>query len=422
MILDFNIVYSLLSKFERAGQEETPSTPIRLVREMLDKLPPEIWSDSSKTFLDPACSTGTFLLEIVRKLNIGLASQMPDQTERLKHILTKQVWGLELSRVPFFMTKAAFEKLFIDTTGIVGEVNIYHANALDGVEEIKDMKFDVVVMNPPYNKPVHKDGRKGGYGGRSLWDKFLEMAIDDLVKDHGHLVSVNPSAWRKPESDRSKTLFSKLCHENHMQYLEIHSESDGNKSFGASTRFDFFCVQKSQNDALTVIQDEKGGKHSVDLNRRRWIPNFELELFDKLMASEGEETCEVIFSRSAYGSDKKNISTEQSNLFPYPVIHSMNLKGVGYIYSDQNDKGHFGQPKVVLSFNRRQQCPVNDYKGEYGMSQIAFGIPIKSKADGDKLIEFIESEDGRNLVLASKWSTFQTDWRMFTYFKEGFWR
>lgn len=422
MILDFNIVYSLLSKFERAGQEETPSTPIRLVREMLDKLPPEIWSDSSKTFLDPACSTGTFLLEIVRKLNIGLASQMPDQTERLKHILTKQVWGLELSRVPFFMTKAAFEKLFINTTGIVGEVNIYHANALDGVEEIKDMKFDVVVMNPPYNKPVHKDGRKGGYGGRSLWDKFLEMAIDDLVKDHGHLVSVNPSAWRKPESDRSKTLFSKLCHENHMQYLEIHSESDGNKSFGASTRFDFFCIQKSQNDALTVIQDEKGGKHSVDLNRRRWIPNFELELFDKLMASEGEETCEVIFSRSAYGSDKKNISTEQSNLFPYPVIHSMNLKGVGYIYSDQNDKGHFGQPKVVLSFNRRQQCPVNDYKGEYGMSQIAFGIPIKSKADGDKLIEFIESEDGRNLVLASKWSTFQTDWRMFTYFKEGFWR
>ena len=421
MNLDHNIVYSLTAQHERAGQEETPSTRVWLVREMLDKLPPEIWSNPDAKFLDPACSTGTFLLEIVRKLNIGLASQIPDQTERLKHILTKQVWGLESNKVPFKHARASFEELFIDT-GIVGEVNIYRANALDGAKEIKEMKFDVVVMNPPYNKPVHKDGRKGGYGGRSLWDKFLEMAIDDLVKDHGHLVSVNPSAWRKPESDRSKTLFSKLCHENHMQYLEIHSKADGNKAFGASTRFDFFCIQKIQNDALTVIQDEKGGKHSVDLNRRGWLPNFELELFDKLMASEGEETCEVIFSRSAYGSDKKNISTEQSNLFPYSVVHSMTLKGIKYIYSSKNTSGHFGQPKVILSFNEKQQCPANDHKGELGMSQISFGIPVKSEADGDKLIEFIESEDGRNLVLASKWSTFQTDWRMFQYFKEGFWR
>jgi SAM-dependent methyltransferase len=422
MILDFNMVYALISRFERSGQVETPSTPTHLVSEMLDKLPPEIWSDSSKTFYDPACSTGTFLLEVVRRLNVGLASQMPGQTKRLRHILTKQVWGSEMSHVPFLVAQSAFEKLFINTTGIVGAVNIYHANALDGVEEIKDMKFDVVVMNPPYNKPVHKDGRKGGYGGRSLWDKFLKKAIDELIKEDGYLVSVNPSAWRKPESDRSKTLFRKLCHENHMEYLEIHSKADGNKTFGASTRFDFFCIHKGIHDGSTVVCDEEGFHHNINLMEKSWLPNFEFELFDKLMQGEDEKASDVIFSSSAYETRKKHIKTECTEEFTHPVIHSMGTKGVGYIYSNDNTKGHFGQSKVILSFNEKQQCPVNDYKGEFGMSQITFGIPVESKEDGDKLIEFIKSETGRDLILASKWSTFQTDWRMFQYFKEGFWR
>ena len=407
--------YPILNPFMPS---DTPRhMPPKLGNEMLDKLPEDLWADSSKAFIDPACGTGILLSECARRLLRN--------GHRPENVIGR-IFGLALSELFAAQARLNLKRVFkdeadYDLTDKQLRVIIIHRDAL-ACERGQNMKFDVVVMNPPYNKPVHKDGRKGGYGGRSLWDKFLEMAIDDLVKDHGHLVSVNPSAWRKPESDRSKTLFRKLCHENHMQYLEIHSKADGNKAFGASTRFDFFCIQKIQNDALTVIQDEKGGKHSVDLNRRGWLPNFEFELFDKLMASEGEETCEVIFSRSAYGSDKKNISTEQSNLFPYSVVHSMTLKGIRYIYSSKNTSGHFGQPKVILSFNERQQCPVNDHKGELGMSQISFGIPVKSEADGDKLIEFIESEDGRNLVLASKWSTFQTDWRMFKYFKEGFWR
>ena len=414
---DESAVYKLLSQFERDGKEETPGTPIALVNDMLNKLPLETWTDSSKKFLDPACSTGTFLLEIIRRLNKGLEQSIPNQDERLRHIVENMVYGAEPQEVPFLMTKSAFSRLFNY------KFNLFHGIISEGIEELDNMKFNVVVMNPPYNKPVHKEGRKGGYGGRSLWDKFLEKAIDDLLKSDSYLVSVNPSAWRKPESDHAKTLFGKLCHENHMQYLEIHSKADGNKIFGASTRFDFFCIHNIQNDELTVIQDEKGARHSVDLDKRGWLPNFEFELFDKLMASEGEEACEVIFSRSAYGSDKKkHISAERSNLFPYSVVHSMTLKGIRYIYSSKNTSGHFGQPKVILSFNERQQCPYNDYKGELGMSQIAFGIPVNSEADGDKLIDFIESEDGRNLILASKWSTFQTDWRMFRYLKEGFWR
>jgi len=46
-------------------------TPPELVNEMLDRLPPELWTDPDKTFLDPACGTGNFLVEVVRRKMAG---------------------------------------------------------------------------------------------------------------------------------------------------------------------------------------------------------------------------------------------------------------------------------------------------------------------------------------------------------------
>ena len=40
-------------------------TPTPLVQEMLDKLPHELFEDSTKTFLDPSCGDGQFLSEVV---------------------------------------------------------------------------------------------------------------------------------------------------------------------------------------------------------------------------------------------------------------------------------------------------------------------------------------------------------------------
>lgn len=42
-------------------------TPEPLVCEMLDKLPPELFLDPSKTFIDPAAGNGNFLVEVLRR-------------------------------------------------------------------------------------------------------------------------------------------------------------------------------------------------------------------------------------------------------------------------------------------------------------------------------------------------------------------
>ena len=47
-------------------------TPTPLVNEILDKLPPEVFTDPTTTFCDPACGDGQFLVEVLkRKLENG---------------------------------------------------------------------------------------------------------------------------------------------------------------------------------------------------------------------------------------------------------------------------------------------------------------------------------------------------------------
>ena len=48
-------------------------TPTPLVQEILDQLPADAFTDSSKTFLDPACGDGQFLSEVlIRKVQNGI--------------------------------------------------------------------------------------------------------------------------------------------------------------------------------------------------------------------------------------------------------------------------------------------------------------------------------------------------------------
>lgn len=54
------------NRIKQTGEVFTPSP---LVSEMLDKLPPELITDSSKTILDPSCGNGQFLIEVAKRRN-----------------------------------------------------------------------------------------------------------------------------------------------------------------------------------------------------------------------------------------------------------------------------------------------------------------------------------------------------------------
>lgn len=89
-------------------------TPPDFASQMLDTLTAawadandgaNIWADKSLTFLDPFTKSGVFLREITSRLTEGLSGELPDLQERVDHILTKQVFGIGITRLTSLMAR-----------------------------------------------------------------------------------------------------------------------------------------------------------------------------------------------------------------------------------------------------------------------------------------------------------------------------
>lgn len=77
----------------------TPQPVVKMMVDILDKENPGIFSDPEKTFADLFSTAGLFLMELVRRLDTGLADRIPDQEERLKHILTSQIFEMSHNKI-----------------------------------------------------------------------------------------------------------------------------------------------------------------------------------------------------------------------------------------------------------------------------------------------------------------------------------
>lgn len=403
------IFFKTLGFYYNMGAESSPGTPRELANEMLDKLPQNIWSDPTKTFLEPCFSNGMFYFLIIERLFSGLADIIPEPKERIEHILTKQVWAYETNKVPYLFVKKMLETQFGIGTTIDIQPNICY---IDVLKEGINMKFDVVVMNPPYQAP-----KNGNSDTRTLWNKFVENSIKVFTKEDGYVCAVHPAMWRKATSNnaRVKGMFEMMTHKHHMEYLEIHDTKDGLKTFNAGTRYDWYVIAKNKS-GTTLVKDQKGNLSEIDLKKYKWLPNHSFKEVSSLF---GEGT-KIIYDCN-YKNNKSWVSEEKSSEFPYPLVHTTKKKGTVFYYSSRNDKGHFGISKVIFGESGINDVIV-DVDGKYGMTSGAMAIQVKDKEDALKAKDYLLSERFKNIIDACKWSNFRVDWSLFTYFKEGFWR
>jgi len=287
-------------------------------------------------------------------------------------------------------------------------------------------KFDVVMGNPPFQTEQNIK-RKGGYGGKTLWDKFVIDSFK-VLKENGFLSFIHPPDWRRGKAapDRDQEFWNNMINKQFI-YLNINNAKDSKQYFNVNKRFDMYVLQNKTCNDSTIIIDELKERNNINLCRLPFIPNFNFKKINELLVNE-KDGIPIIYSRSLYGNDKEWMSDKKIKDFKYPVIRTINKKGPVIWYSNkiqtdkQGNKLHFKQPKVICSIGS-ETYPINDHEGNYGMAEVCFGIPIKSKKEGDLIMRALNSERFINEIInATVWSTYQTEWRMFKYFKPDFYK
>jgi len=399
--------YLIPQEFEKKNNAEI-STPFRLRQDMLDKIPSEFWISKKKVF-EPCVGKGGFIIDIIDRFMNGLKKAIPDEKLRYKTIVEECLYFSDINSTNIFICK-----LLIDP------YNEYKLNYNENNTLKLDIKnkwnidsFDGIIGNPPYN--LTKNSRN------TLWDLFVKYSIK-ILKNNGLLLYVHPALWRKPVSNRSKIngLFELMAKKNTIIYLEIHNTKDGIKTFKCGTRYDYYLLKKKiNNNFKTKIIDEDGIKHLIDISKLNWLANKNYKLIENI--TNNHKKIEIIYSRSAYGNDKKWTSRNKTNKFKYPCILSTPKKGTRYMYSEHKNNGHFGIKKIIFGETSTYNS-FYDNNGLYGLTDGAIDIQEDNNDIANNILKAIKSNKFIELLKSCSWSNYRIEWNMLKDLNKDFWK
>jgi site-specific DNA-methyltransferase (adenine-specific) len=413
-----------------------------------------IWTNKDITFLDPCTKSGVFLREIVKRLNNGLTMEIPDLSERINHILTKQVFGIAterltglLARRSLYCSKLAngvhsiargfnndggniwYERTEHDwigskcsfcgasrseyERGIELESYAYAFLHTDDVNQlvtnmfgVREMKFDVVIGNPPYQL---NDGGGLGTSASPIYNKFIEQA---QKLDPRHLVMVIPSKWYSGGKGLDG-FRSRMLSDRRIRYIADFPDSrEAFSGVDVAGGVCYFLWNRDDEGLCKVETFEKGKTFSAE----RKLDEFEtfvrdnraLEIVHKVIAKKEIKFSSIVSSRKPFGIESAQTSDPQGDCYLFSSGKD------GKIKRKNVPKGHdlIDTWRVLLSKTSSEHAGQTDKSGRKRLfsrieimppgsvcseSYLVIG-PFKNKIQAGRAVTYLQSRFVRFLV------------------------
>ena len=319
-------------------------TPPKLANDILDMLPQELFQSKETTFLDPVTKSGVFLREIAKRLNNGLKDQIPDQQERVNYIFTKQLYGIAiteltalLARRSTYCTKIANGEFSVCTDFNTEQGNIkysrlqhtwqngkctycgasekeysrtddletyaYQLIHTDKPQKIFNMKFDVIVGNPPYQL---SDGGGTGSSAKPIYNHFIEQAKKLNPK---YLSMIIPARWYSGGKGLDDFRASMLGDQRTKKLVDYVDSRDCFPGVDIAGGVCYFLWQREYKGECSVVTVRKG----EELKSNRYLNEFEIfvrdniavDIIHKIQNQETKFLNSLVSSRMPFGLDSK---------------------------------------------------------------------------------------------------------------------
>lgn len=168
---------------QRSNQIFTPRRVVNRMLDILEQYNPGVFSDPTLTFCDLYVKSGLYLAETAKRLFKGLVDAIPDEGTRIKHIFERQLYGFAPTRII-----ADIARNYVYGSYPVSSDNLVQRDLTDDFKkgENLDMKFDVVIGNPPYQGDNHQQ----------LYPDFYLQAR----KCANQACMIFPTGWQEPKT------------------------------------------------------------------------------------------------------------------------------------------------------------------------------------------------------------------------------
>ena len=415
----FDNVYNpdVLSCLANLSNDEV-FTPPEVVNKMLDMLPQDLFKNPDTRFLDPACKTGVFLREIAKRLIDGLEAQFPDLQGRIDHIFHNQLYGISITELTSLLSRRGVYcskypnsefsvTLFDDAQGNIRFKRINHtwgkitydskgkptanciycgankeqydraveleSHAYEWIhtikpEEIWNMKFDVIISNPPYQ--LNDGGSGTGISAKPIYHLFVEQA--KKLKPR-YMTMIIPSRWFAGGKGLDEFRESMLKDSRISKIVDFMSSKDCFPGVNIAGGVNYFLWDSSHNGSCeisncsanmdTVTDTRRLDEFDVFIRDNKAIP-----IIHKFLQSHDESLADHTFTRNPFGFVSKERGVEN----PYPNCDNVKLissAGVGYVKRssvtkniEEIDKYKVTIGKIVPSNGEVDTNPADGYK------------------------------------------------------------